>query len=198
MWIHEGFGQYSETVYLEELYGRESANKYLEGLKRGVDNKQAVIGPYGVNKEGSGDMYPKGALFLNTIRNYINDDVIWWDIVASLQKQYRHKNISTEDVLALMNEKSGKNLKPLFDVYLRQGSLPIFNVEILERNKSVSVKYNWTNVVDGFAMPINVKVKGSNEVYTLSADKNEILIPGANKDQIEIDKSRAYYKLDLK
>ncbi len=198
MWIHEGFGQYSETVYLEELYGRESANKYLEGLKRGVDNKQAVIGPYGVNKEGSGDMYPKGALFLNTIRNYINDDNIWWDIVASLQKQYRHKNISTEDVLALMNDKSGKNLKPLFDVYLRQGSLPIFNVEILERNKSVSVKYNWTNVVDGFAMPINVKVKGSNEVYTLSADKNEILIPGANKDQIEIDKSRAYYKLDLK
>ena len=198
MWIHEGFGQYAETVYLEELYGRESANKYLEGLKRGIGNKEAIIGPYGVNKEGSGDMYPKGALFLNTLRNYINDDVIWWDIVASLQKDYRHKNISTEDVLALMNKKSRKNLKPLFDVYLRQGSLPEFNVEFVEQNKSTLVKYNWSNVVEGFEIPINIKVKGSDEVITLQAGKNEMLIPGANRDQLEIDKSKAYYKLVLK
>ena len=198
MWIHEGFGQYAETVYLEELYGRESANKYLEGLKRGIGNKEAIIGPYGVNKEGSGDMYPKGALFLNTLRNYINDDVIWWDIVASLQKDYRLKNISTEDVLALMNKKSRKNLKPLFDVYLRQGSLPEFNVEFVEQNKSTLVKYNWSNVVEGFEIPINIKVKGSDEVITLQAGKNEMLIPGANRDQLEIDKSKAYYKLVLK
>jgi len=198
MWIHEGFGQYAETVYLEELYGRESANKYLEGLKRGIDNKQAIIGPYGVNKEGSGDMYPKGALFLNTMRNYINDDKIWWDIIASLQMQYRHKNISTEDVLALMNEKSGKNLKPYFDVYLRQGSLPVLNIEILDKNKSVSIKYSWSNVVEGFALPVDIKVKGSEEVFTLSPDKNELFVPGANRDQIEIDKSKAYFKLELK
>jgi aminopeptidase N len=198
MWIHEGFGQYSETVYLEELYGRESAVKYLNGLKNGVGNKAAIIGPYGVNKEGSGDMYPKGALFLNTLRNYIDNDLVWWDIVASLQKTYRHKNISTEDVLNLMNAKSGKNLKPYFDVYLRQGSLPIFTVELLEQNKSVLVKYNWSNVVDGFALPINIKLKGSEEIITLSPDKKEILIPGINKDQIEVDKSKAYFKLELK
>jgi aminopeptidase N len=123
---------------------------------------------------------------------------VWWDIVASLQKTYRHKNISTEDVLNLMNAKSGKNLKPYFDVYLRQGSLPIFTVELLEQNKSVLVKYNWSNVVDGFALPINIKLKGSEEIITLSPDKKEILIPGINKDQIEVDKSKAYFKLELK
>lgn len=198
MWIHEGFGQYAETVYLEELYGRESANKYLEGLKRGVGNKEAIIGPYGVNKEGSGDMYPKGALFLNTVRNYVNDDKIWWDIVNSLQQQYRHKNISTEDVLELMNKKSGKNLKPIFDVYLRQGSLPVLNVEIKEKDNGVIVNYNWSNVVAGFAIPVNLNLKGNNQVYTLSTDKSEIIIPEATKDQVEIDKSRAYFKLELK
>lgn len=198
MWIHEGFGQYSETVYLEELYGKESAVKYLNGLKNGVGNKEAIIGPYGVNKEGSGDMYPKGALFLNTLRNYIDNDLVWWDIVASLQKTYRHKNISTEDVMNLMNAKSGKNLKPYFDVYLRQGSLPIFTVELLEQNKSVLVKYTWNNVVDGFALPINIKLKGSEEIITLNPDKKEMLIPGVNKDQIEVDKSKAYFKLELK
>lgn len=198
MWIHEGFGQYSETVYLEELYGKESANKYLEGIKRSVGNKEPVIGPYGVNKEGSGDMYPKGALFLNTLRNYINNDKIWWDIIASLQKNYRHKNISTEDVIELMELKSGKNLKPFFDVYLRQGPLPILNVELLEQNNSVLIKYNWTKVVDGFNLPIKVTIKGSDEVHTLTPNKTEILISNAKKDQIVIDRSEAYFKLELK
>lgn len=198
MWIHEGFGQYAETVYLEELYGKESANKYLEGIKRGVGNKEPIIGPYGVNKEGSGDMYPKGALFLNTLRNYINNDKIWWDIIASLQKKYRHKNISTEDVIELMELKSGKNLKPYFDVYLRQGPLPQFNVEVLERNNSVLIKYDWSRVVEDFKLPIKVTVKGSEEVYTLSSDKSELEILNATKDQIVIDRSGAYFKLEMK
>lgn len=198
MWIHEGFGQYAETVYLEELYGKESANKYLEGIKRGVGNKEPIIGPYGVNKEGSGDMYPKGALFLNTLRNYINNDKIWWDIIASLQKKYRHKNISTEDVIELMELKSGKNLKPYFDVYLRQGPLPQFNVEVLERNNSVLIKYDWSRVVEDFKLPIKGTVKGSEEVYTLSSDKSELEILNATKDQIVIDRSGAYFKLEMK
>ncbi len=198
MWIHEGFGQYSEVIYLEELYGRESADKYLNGLKRGIENKDPVIGPYGVNKEGSGDMYPKGALFLNTLRNYINNDIVWWDIVASIQKEYYHKNISTEDVLNLMNRKSGKNLKPLFDTYLRQGQLPALNVELKEQNRSVLVKYNWENTAKGFDLSIKVKVKGTDEVYTLTPDKNELLLVNTKKDQLEFDKSSAYYKLEMK
>lgn len=198
MWIHEGFGQYSEVVYLEELHGRESANTYLNGLKRGIDNKEPVIGPYGVNKEGSGDMYPKGALFLNTLRNYINDDIIWWDIVASIQREYYHKNISTEDVLNLMNRKSGKNLKPLFDTYLRQGPLPVLNVELKSQNRSTLVQYSWGNAAAGFDLAIKVKVKGTDEVYTLTADKNQILLPNTKADQIEFDKTSAYYKLEMK
>jgi aminopeptidase N len=198
MWIHEGFGQYSEVIYLEELYGRESADKYLNGLKRGIENKEPVIGPYGVNKVGSGHMYPKGASFLNTLRNYINNDMVWWDIVASIQKEYYHKNISTEDVLNLMNRKSGKNLKPLFDTYLRQGQLPALNVELKEQNRSVLIKYNWENTAKGFDLSIKVKVKGTDEVYTLTPDKNELLLVNTKKDQLEFDKSSAYYKLEMK
>ncbi len=198
MWIHEGFGQYAETVYLEEIYGKESANKYLEGLKRGVGNTEPIIGPYGVNKEGSGDMYPKGALFLNTLRNYINNDKIWWDIVASLQKKYRHKNISTEDVIELMELKSGKNLKPLFDVYLRQGPLPLFSVALQEKNNDVLVKYEWSRVVEDFKLPVKIKIKGSDNVYILSPEKSELLIENISKDKIVVDRSETYFKLEQK
>jgi hypothetical protein len=33
-----------------------------------------IIGKYDVNNEGSGDMYPKGANMLHTIRQLVNND----------------------------------------------------------------------------------------------------------------------------
>ena len=62
MWIHEGFTQYSEIVYVECQQGYEKAMTYANGLKKNVKNDRPIIGNYGVNSEGSGDMYPKGAL----------------------------------------------------------------------------------------------------------------------------------------
>ena len=72
MWIHEGFTQYTEIVFIECQFGYEQAMKYAYGLQRNVGNRSPIIGFYGVNKEGSGDMYPKGALLLNTLRHIVN------------------------------------------------------------------------------------------------------------------------------
>lgn len=195
MWIHEGFGQYSEVVYLEELHGKESANKYLNGIKKGVSNKEAVIGPYGVNKEGSGDMYPKGALFLNTLRSCINNDVIWWDIVKSIQTEYRHKNISTNDVLLLMNKKSGKDLKPIFDQYLTHPSLPELILITKVENNNTSLSYQWKTDVANFNMPVDILVKGekqriypTNNIQTKSFEK-------ISAEDLLVDKTGFYIKV---
>ena len=72
MWIHEGFTQYSELVFIECQSGYEKMLKYAFGLRRNVTHNRPIIGPYGVNQEGSGDMYPKGALLLHTIRHSLN------------------------------------------------------------------------------------------------------------------------------
>lgn len=34
MWIHEGFATYMENLYIEYLYGKEAALRYLESNKR--------------------------------------------------------------------------------------------------------------------------------------------------------------------
>lgn len=197
MWIHEGFGQYSEVVYLEEMYGKESANKYLNGIKKGIGNKEPVIGPYGVNKEGSGDMYPKGALFLNTLRNYINNDKIWWDIVKSIQKEYRHKNISTEDVLALMERKSAMELKPIFDQYLRHGNLPELYVESIKEDNDVRLKFKWNADVSDFNLPVNLKTKQDIVRIYPSNSLNEIVIKDNNIDDLSFDRTSMYFKLNF-
>src|SRR5690554_5996724 len=78
MWIHEAFTSYAEAVYVECRWGKEKALEYLIGLQKTmISNEQAIIGDYGVNKEGSVDMYYKGANMLNTIRSVINDDEKW-------------------------------------------------------------------------------------------------------------------------
>lgn len=195
MWIHEGFGQYAETVYLEELYGRESANKYLNGLKKGIENKQAVIGPYGVNKEGSGDMYPKGALFLNTLRSTINNEEIWWDIVKSIQTEYRHKNISTEDVLALMNKKSGLNLTPLFDQYLRNPKLPELILTIRRENADLIISYQWKTDVVGFNLPIDITIDGVKErIYPTNTIQTKSY-QNVKSENVTVDRTGFYITL---
>jgi aminopeptidase N len=195
MWIHEGFGQYSEVVYLEELYGRESATKYLNGIKKGIENKEPVIGPYGVNKEGSGDMYPKGALFLNTLRNYINDDKIWWDIVKSIQTEYRHANISTNDVLALMNKKSGKELKPIFDQYLKHANLPELILYTESDNNALLITYQWKTDVSDFNMPIDVFINDEKQRIYPSNTAQTKRYENVKLENFSVDKNGFYIKI---
>ena len=74
MWIHEAFTTYAESVFVECQFGKEKAIEYINGQKKLVENKSPVLGKYGVNNEGSADMYYKGTQLLNTLRNSLDDD----------------------------------------------------------------------------------------------------------------------------
>ncbi len=154
MWIHEGFTMYSEVVYLECHYGYEKAMTYLKGLQQNVRNDQPIIGPYGVNKEGSGDMYPKGALMLNTIRHVINNDKKWWSFLHKYAETFRHKIIDTETVVAFFNAESGINLTPIFNQYLRQLGTPSLDIRL---NKGL-LEYRWRAAVPNFEMPVAISI----------------------------------------
>jgi len=195
MWIHEGFGQYAETIYLEELHGKESAIKYLNGIKKGVENKKPVIGPYGVNQEGSGDMYPKGALFLNTLRNTIQNDEIWFDILLSLQSKYSKKNIATEDVLMLMNEKSKMDLSALFKQYLYYPSLPELELQTIQDGRDLIVRYQWKTDVKNFSMPVVLNLPKENVRLNGTNAEQEIRIKKLKQEELKIDRSSFYFKL---
>jgi aminopeptidase N len=156
MWIHEGFTCYSESVYLECQYGLEKAQIYINGLKNNIRNDAPIIGQYGVNEEGSGDMYYKGALMLNTIRHIINNDVKWWKIILDYSNTFKHKIIDTETVIAYFNKQSGMDLTPVFNQYLRYATIPTLDLKI-EKNK---LSYRWKAYEPNFTMPIDITIKG--------------------------------------
>jgi aminopeptidase N len=154
MWIHEGWATYLETIYVEEMLGRDAALRYVNAYKTKVRNLEPVITARGVHREPQQDMYFKGALFLNTLRSIVNDDARWWKLVRDLYQQFKYKNIMTEDIVRFVNARLGRNMTRIFDQYLRRAALPVLELDFQGRNGSVG--YRWRADEPGFSMPIRV------------------------------------------
>lgn len=152
MWIHEGFTDYSETLFIEYYYGKEAADEYLQGLRKNIQNDKPIIGPYGVNQEGSGDMYYKGANLLHNIRQVINDDEKFRAILRGLNKTFYHQTVTTAQVEEYFSKQSGNDLQKIFDQYLRTTQIPVLEYRLSANN----ISYRWTNCIDGFNMPVKV------------------------------------------
>ncbi|MDR6967423.1 aminopeptidase N [Flavobacterium arsenatis] len=155
MWIHEGFTTYSETVFVECLYGYDKAMEYINGQKNLVENRKKIIGSYGVNDKGPTDKYYKGSLLLNTLRHVINDDEKWWGIILKFSENYRHQIIDTETVIAFFNTESQMNFAPVFNQYLHHSNIPVLQI----RKKDKGFEYRWKTDVANFEMPVDVLFK---------------------------------------
>jgi aminopeptidase N len=155
MWIHESFTNYSESLYIEYYYGKAAASAYIIGNRKGIRNDKPIQGPYGVNRSGSGDMYLKGGNVLHTIRQVIQDDELWRSILRGMNQTFYHATVDAKDIEKFISEKSGRDLSKVFDQYLRTTQVPVLEYSI-HRGK---VSYRWTQCVEGFEMPIKIKLK---------------------------------------
>lgn len=182
MWVHEGFTDYSETLFIEYYYGKEAANAYLQGLRKNIQNDENIIGNYNVNQEGSGDMYYKGANLIHTIRQVINDDEKFRQILRGLNKTFYHQTVTSQQVEDYISQQSGKDLSKVFDQYLRTTRIPALQLKT-EKDK---IKFKWTNCVAGFNMP--VKLTSGQWLYpTTTEQKVEQVKAGPYK--VEVDKN---------
>ena len=188
MWIHEGFTQYTEIVFIECQFGYEKAMKYARGLNRNVANDKPIIGPCCVNQEGSGDMYPKGALLLNTLRHVINNDELWWKIILKYSETFRHKIIDTETVVNFFNKESKMNLTPIFDQYLRYKKIPGLEIKVV-KNK---LEYQWKTDVADFNMPVDIKIDGKEIRLEPTNKVKKSKFKVKNIDEVEVLKSEFF------
>jgi len=155
MWIHEGFTTYSENLYVEYFYGKEAGAEYVISSRKGISNfKPIITGEYGVNRESSGDIYAKGANVLHTLRQLTKDDELWRDTLRGINKDFFHQTVSSNQIENYISKKLNINLKKFFDQYLRDTRIPIFEYEINDGE----LKYRWSNVINGFNMPIEINL----------------------------------------
>lgn len=157
MWVHESFANYAEGLYVECLRGKEAGATYNIGNRRGIRNDQPVVGTYGVNREGSGDMYPKGGNMLHTIRQVINDDDRWRQILRGLNATYRHQVVTGRQVEEYISKEAGVDFSKVFEQYLSTTMIPTLEYRIDDSTLS----YHWAEVVPGFDLPIRATITGS-------------------------------------
>jgi aminopeptidase N len=189
MWIHESLTNYSESLFVESRYGKQAGQEYVHGTRFSILNDRPIVGPYNVNKEGSGDMYYKGGNLLNMLRTIINDDEKWRSILRGLNKTFYHQTVTYDDIVNYINEQSGINLSPVFDQYLHYKNIPI--LEFATRDNKLFCR--WQADAKGFNMPVKVRLKGGEYQYIKPTTRfTPLNIEGATKDNLEVDTFNYY------
>ncbi len=200
LWIHEGFCTYSESIYVECLNDKETAVDYINHNKKYVGNKKAIIGPYGVNEEGSGDMYQKGSLFLNTLRHMVNNDKLWWQIIYGLSNDFKHSVVDTQDIIDYMNTKTGLKLDKIFDQYLRYPNIPVLEYKAEKadkKDKHTMFSYRWKTDVEGFNLPMRYRVAEGEWVTIQPTNEwQSVKLKKTKASDINFDENGFYIKLD--
>jgi len=191
MWVHEGFTCYSENLYVDYHFGKEASAEYVIGSRRGIGNRKPIIGPYNVNKGGSGDMYAKGANLLHTLRQIAKDDQIWRQVLRGLNEEFYHQTVTSKQIEDYISENIGFDLTFVFDQYLRDYRIPILEYSIMNN----VLKYRWANTIDGFNMPIEVSIDNNKQwLYPENSWKETAI----KQEFIEIDKDYYVFNKDLR
>lgn len=155
MWVHEGITQYSEALFTECQQGTAAGAEYVIGLRKKIENKKPIIGPYGVNQEGHGDMYPKGANLMHMIRHIIGDST-FKAMMLEMNKRFYHKVTSSAEIENFISDFSGKDFSKVFDQFLRGSTIPLLEWTVHKGDLFV----RFSNCVPGLSMPVNIIVNG--------------------------------------
>lgn len=188
MWLHESFACYSESLYLDYWFGKEAGEEYNKGLRKDVKNKETMIAPYNVRQEGA-DLYDKGAQLLGMIRQIINDDEKWRQILRGLNKTFYHQTVETAQIENFISENAQIDLSFVFDQYLRTIQIPTFEYYFLNGY----LTYRWQNVIPGFDMPIDVFLGEDIQRLTPKVEWQKI-----KTEQVSLEILSSYYVASLK
>ena len=184
MWIHESFANYAENLFVEYHFTQKEAQDYVIGCRKLIRNDTPIIGVYGVNKSGSGDMYYKGGNMLHTMRHMLGDDARWRRVLRGLNETFWHKTIGTEEFEAYMIRECGLDYSKVFDQYLRTTKIPVLQWRV----EGGAVSVGWDDVVDGFAAPVVVVINGQQRRVTIGPEPVKLAFDG-EFESFELDRN---------
>jgi aminopeptidase N len=168
MYIHEGYTNYSETLFVDYMYGKEAGNDYNYGIRRGIRNDRPIIARYDINEEGSGDMYPKAANMLHSIRHSMDNDSLFRQILRGMNRDFYHQTVTTQQIEHYLSAHAGFDYQKVFDQYLRTTQIPVLEFYFGDDRQTVS--YRYSNCVAGFNLPL-VLENGREKMRVLPTDQ---------------------------
>ena len=172
MWIQEGFAVYSEALYIEHKLGYNVMIDFLLKKRQGIKNNLPIVGPVNENYWAFGDSYNKGAWVLHTLRNAINNDDLWFSTLKKFAVDNAKSHVSTETFLNYIIKATGKNYQLVFYQYFYDHRPPTFEYY----QEGQMFYYRWSNVISGFAMPVDIDLNGVEKRLEVSEKLSSINI----------------------
>lgn len=192
MWIHESFTNYSESLFLDYHFGKEAGQEYVRGTRMNIANDRPIIGTYGVNERGSGDMYYKGGNLLNMLREILNDDEKWRQVLRGLNQEFYHQTVTTQQVESYISKAFGSDLKPIFDQYLRDHRVPVLEYYYSDDQ---TLNYRWTSCLSSFSMPVDVEIGGKKTRITATTKWSQLKVDQKGDVGVDLDYYVSVFKL---
>ena len=196
LWIHEGFCTYSEAIYVECMHGYDTAMLYVNAKIPSVGNKAPIVGVYDVNEEGSGDMYNKGMLILNTVRHLFNDDEAWFKTLKGVSVDFEQTVVHTSEIEEYISSRSTgmeMNWQAFWDQYLRHADIPRLELDVSGKGKKATVKYRWLTDVEGFNMPVSYTTGKGKRGWLQPTNEWQELEVKSKPNEFEVEADKFYF-----
>lgn len=149
-WLNESFATFCESIWLEELGNFTAYLASQEGKLQTYINqvapREGIIPLYDFPRAAPSSNYPvtiyeKGALVVGMLRFELGDS-LFYAAMREYLGRYAYGNATTEDLLAVCEEVSGKELDWFFDQWVRRSGWPKLAIEMIgaDGQKSARVK----------------------------------------------------------
>jgi len=195
-WIHEGIGTYMQALYLERKFGPEAYRKKLQQDLARVQNKgtvapreprttQQMYFASNLPDAPDIDVYMKGSWICHSLRWVLGDETFfrvlrrWAYPDPALEKTSDGsacRFTSTDELLAIAEQVSGRELDWFFELYLRQPALP--TLEATEREGGLDLAWKTPDDLP-FPMPVEVEVGGELRRVEMPEGRGRVELGGA-------------------
>ena len=172
MWLNEGFAEYMPGQYWAKRLGIHAEQDYYADEYRqfmGIEFRK----PMPLASLGSNNIYPKGALVLEMLRDYLGPDRFWAGVHKYLT-DHALGTATTDDLRQAMLAATGENLDWFWNEWMYSAGYPAFTVNatydatahrvtvIAEQTQRDSLKADSTGlrfvIPEVFRMPVMIRV----------------------------------------
>ena len=163
-----------------------------------IQNLQPIIGPLDVNWTdwNSSDHYFKGSWILHTLRNTINNDNLWFDLLKSFYQKHKRSTVKSEDFFNFVNEKTGEDYSSFFTQYLYHANVPTFEYYVEENEGESYLNYRWQADVKEFDMMIEVGPKSNYQRIKPTTDWQKMIWKDLDKKAFRIRRELFLIKIN--
>lgn len=205
IWINEGFASYTEYLTAYYIQGPSSGASWMNSAHNSIKSSAggsvyvppAEVNPGNVWRIFDGRLsYKKGAAIIHVLRQEIQNDELFFDILQEFQDIYRDSVATGQDFVNVANQMSGQDFNYFLEQWYFGEGYPIYDViwnQSSDKLYMTTTQTTSTDITTLFETYVEYKLNftdGTNEIVLLRQTSN------VNNYEVQISKAIASIELD--